>query len=155
MLEPSLKNARSNADFKKQVFSKVRPKGSSFYGINEFSRVKYLTTLRLEHSHLKAHKFRLGFVDTEDNLCSTCGVVEDTKHFFLLCRRFLRQREALRSEFLNLTNIDLNDSSKSNAIIKLLLFGESKFSFSLNTQILILSTNYISSTGRLDWAPPP
>ena len=155
LLDSNLKNATSKANFKNKIINKIRPKCQSFYGLSEFTRVKYLTTLRLDHSHLRAHKFLLGFVDTNDNKCITCRVTEDTNHFFLLCRRFIPQREALRRDLLNLINIDLADPQNELAVVKLLLFGGKAYSFSINTQILTLSTNYISSTGRLDWHPPP
>ena len=42
--------------------------------------VKLLTRLRLEFSHLKEHKYRHGFKDTLNPLC-TCGTeVETTEH---------------------------------------------------------------------------
>ena len=77
----------------------------------------------MEHSHLRAHKFRMGFVDTSNNLCLTCGQIEDSFHFFLLCRRFTPQREALRRDILNLVNIDLADLSNGDSAVQLLLFG--------------------------------
>ena len=80
-------------------------------------------------------------------------MVEDTYHFFLLCRKFNRQRDALRRDILNLIGIDLTDLSIKESVVKLLLFGGTVYNFSLNTKILIYSTNYISSTGRLDWNP--
>ena len=106
LLDNYLKNTVSEINFKQKIYNKIRPKRQSFYGLNEFTKVKYLTTLRLEHSHLRAHKFRLGFVDTQNNLCLTCGQIEDTSHFFLLCRKYTPQRDALRRDILNLTNFD-------------------------------------------------
>ena len=48
--------------------------------------VKRLTRLTLKFSHLNEHKFRYGFKDTLNNLC-TCGVeVETTEHFLLHCQ---------------------------------------------------------------------
>ena len=53
---------------------------------------KFLTSLRLNISHLKEHKFRHGFADTINSMCA-CGVnVETTGHFLLRCHFYSTQR---------------------------------------------------------------
>ena len=39
-------------------------------------RIKYLTRLRLEFSHLRWHKFKHGFLGAIDSLCSCSSAIE-------------------------------------------------------------------------------
>ena len=57
--------------------------------------VKPLTRLRFEFSHLNEHKFRHGFKDTLNLLC-TCGAeVETTEYFLLHCQLYSTHRSEL------------------------------------------------------------
>ena len=49
--------------------------------------VKLFTSLRLQFSHLNEHKFRHGFTDTINPMC-TCGTEVETTEDFLLCCQF-------------------------------------------------------------------
>ena len=45
--------------------------------------ITYLTSLRLGFSHLRYHKFKHGFLDAIDLLCSCRTVTENTVYYFL------------------------------------------------------------------------
>ena len=74
--------------------------------------------------------------------------IESVTHFFLHCQNFVNQRLDLMNElaFLetNLLNLD------ENAMTNVLLFGSKEFDCELNTKILKLSLNFISSTKRFE-----
>ena len=54
--------------------------------------VKLLTRLRLQFSHLNEYKFRHGFSDTINPMC-TCGTeIETTEYFLLRCQFYSTQR---------------------------------------------------------------
>ncbi|KAJ7156482.1 hypothetical protein C8R43DRAFT_818576, partial [Mycena crocata] len=53
-----------------------------------------LTQLRTGHVGLNAYLARFGAVDSA--LCSTCREPETVNHYLLTCRRFSRERDALR-----------------------------------------------------------
>ena len=100
-LEKDIKEANSKQIFKNRLLNKIRPKKSSYFGIRDNDKVRYLTMLRVGLSPLREHKFRHGFLDTSDPLCIVCKKKEDTEHFccsvnhilcleLFLCITFLR-----------------------------------------------------------------
>ena len=74
---------------------------------------KVLTRLRLTFSHIEEYKFRYGFPDTINHMC-TCGAdVETTEHFLLHCHFYSTQifelfnnRERAKPDFKILSDKD-------------------------------------------------
>ena len=59
------------------------------------SSIYFYFKLRPQFTHLNKHKFRLGFNDMVNPMCS-CGTdVETTEHFLLPCHCFSSQRSEL------------------------------------------------------------
>ena len=101
----------------------IRPSKRSIFNVNDPEGVKNLTRLHLRFSHLNEHKFRRGFLDTLDPLCSCSLEVEDNEHFFHRCLSF---ENAWRSLFIDISST--NSSFKnlpSHLKVELLLFGNS------------------------------
>ena len=98
--------------------------------------MKLLSRLRLQFTHLNEHKFRHGFNDTVNPMCS-CGTdVETTEHFLLRCHFFSTQRSELDQSF-----------SKSNTKEKVYLFYSSRSNSSgLNKEVSRLVIKFLKST---------
>ena len=81
-------------------------------------------------------------------LCA-CGYdIENTCHFLLHCPNFLTERNTLLNK---ITNIDSNILNQADAtIIKIFLFGNSKYSNEINLQILNASVDFILTSIRFD-----
>ena len=80
-LKACITNAKSLNVFKIFIVSEKEKK--SLFWVYDPLSVKILTSLRLEFDHLNERKFRHGFKDTLNLLC-TCGAdVETTEHFLL------------------------------------------------------------------------
>ena len=83
-LKADIRNAKSLNIFKKLIISEK--KENPLFSVYDPLGVKLLTRLRLDFSHLNEHKFRHGFKDALNPLC-TCGAeVETTEHFLLHCQ---------------------------------------------------------------------
>ena len=83
-LKACITNAKSLNIFKMFIVSEKEKK--SLFWVYDPLSVKILTRLRLEFDHLHERKFRHGFKDTLNLLC-TCGAdVETTEHFLLHCQ---------------------------------------------------------------------
>ena len=70
----------------------MKKKENSLFSVYDPLRVKLLTRLRLQFSHLNKHKFRHGFSDTINPMCACGTETETTEHFFLRCHIYSTQR---------------------------------------------------------------
>ena len=68
--------------FKSKILKFIRPAENSIFGCHNPIGVKLLTRLRLG---LREHKFKHGFQDTLNPLCSCEKEIETTFHFLLSC----------------------------------------------------------------------
>ena len=133
-LNPEIKNAKSIYKFKKSIITEKLENSS--YNIHDPIGVKLLSRLKLQFTHLNEHKFRHGFNDTVNPMCS-CGTdVETTEHFLLRCHFFSTQRSELDQSF-----------SKSNTKEKVYLFYSSRSNSSgLNKEVSRLVIKFLKST---------
>ena len=125
---------------------KGRPLPNPVYNIHNPVGLKYLTRLRLELSHLNAHKFKHSFQDCINPLCSCSLEPESNAHFFLHCRHYT----LLRADLMNdLKLVDENILRLSeNSFVQLLLFGDQKYTSVENCQILNASIKFILRSER-------
>ena len=91
-----------------------------------------ITRLKLDLSHLRQHKFKHGFQDTLNPLCSCGNDVESTEHFLLRCPKFVNERHTLLSS-LGIFNCSLLENT-SKVLTQTLLFGNASLSPSDNSQ---------------------
>ena len=77
-----------------------------------------LTRLRLSFSHLCEHKFRHGFKDTLNQVCSYSTEAETTTHYFLHCHSYNSNQATL-----SISCFIVSD----NNLISLLLYDNEKF----------------------------
>ena len=97
--------------------------------------IKHITTLRLELSLLWEHKFKYGFLDSLNPICSCGLVIETTCHFLLHCPNFRNERSVLLN---NVSTININILTSCDASIVKLLFNGDKC-LDLETDTLILN----------------
>ena len=85
--------------FKKfEYFQEIYPeiyKTNSTYNCFNNNGIKHLTRLHLGLSHLRDHKFKHGFLDSLNPICSCSFDIETTCHFLLLCPNFVNERSLL------------------------------------------------------------
>ena len=117
---------------------------NSIYNNHNPLRVKYLTRLRIEFSHLKEHKFKHNFQDSINPMCS-CNI-ETKIHFFLHCLHFNTQRQTL---FDKITTIDASILTENkDIIVNTFLFGKPNNEKSFKKAMLNGSTEFILLTKR-------
>ena len=141
-LKLSIRNSTSLNIFKGRLLKVVRPSENSVPTSHNPIGTKYLTRLRLGFSHLRYHKFKHGFVDAVNLLCSCSTAIENTVHYFLHCSNFSTARNT------SLNEIAIVDSSIINQdeikIIQTFLYVND------NKLILYGSIKYILETKRFD-----
>ena len=81
-LNLSIRNSTSLSIFKGRLLQFVRPFENSLFTCHNPIGITYLTTLKLGFSHLCYRKFKHGFLDGLDPLCSCNTVNENTVHYF-------------------------------------------------------------------------
>ena len=65
-------------------FFNINP--NPIYGIHNPIGLKYLTRLRVDLSHLRAHKYQHNVCDTTSNSCScSINMSETVEHYLLYC----------------------------------------------------------------------
>ena len=69
-LDLNICNSESLNIFKKTLFNFIRPSGSTVFNCHSSKGVKLLTRLRLCLSHLREHKFKHGFHNSLNPICS-------------------------------------------------------------------------------------
>ena len=102
-LTVEIRNAESVNIFKKSIINEKQEK--SLFKAYDPLGVKLLTRLRLQFIHFNEHKFRHGFSDTINPMCSCGTEIETTEHFFLRCHFYSTQRLKL---FESLKKVDSN-----------------------------------------------
>ena len=103
-----------------------------------------LTQLRVGLSKLNFHKFKHNFRDTLNPLCSTIDGVEDTEHYFLLCRTYDANRLDLLSS-VNVISLPHGLINLSNEeLLKIILYGHE------NAKILTATLEYIQASKRFE-----
>ena len=91
-LNDKIRNINYSDELKVTILNFIRPKGNSVFDIHDTNRIKLLSRLRLNFSHLNEHKFRHNFNDTVDPMC-ICGCEpETTLHYLLGCNLYSTQR---------------------------------------------------------------
>ena len=76
---------------KKSISKFIRPSPNSTYNCFNTKGIKHLARLRLGLSDLRDHKFKHGFLDSLNPVCS-CGFdIETTCHFLFLCPNFINE----------------------------------------------------------------
>ena len=126
----------------------IRPCPSSTYNCFNNKGIKHITRLRLGLSYVRDHKFKHGFLDFLNPICS-CGLdIETTCHYLLHCPNFTSER----STVLNfVSTINENSLTPYDAtVVKLFLYGDESLELETNTPILNASVEFILSSKIID-----
>ena len=86
--------SKSKPIFKRKILNIIRPKKSPYYGLFGFSKIRYLTMLRMELSPLNDHKYKHNFQNTHQ-FCAVCGCTENTRHYLLSCKSYQLSRTTM------------------------------------------------------------
>ena len=146
-LDSRISNLPSIVTFKCAILGFIRPNPTLNFKINRLSGFVLLTRLRLGFSHLRERKFRHGFLDIVDLICSCrTNAVENAEHCLLHCSNLSNRRIVL---FDDLRNIGINyDPLDSSTLSRMHLFGNPKFSDNVNSDIIYAVIKFIESTNR-------
>ena len=128
-----------------KICKKIR---KQFLYLSQTYRNEYFTKLRLGLYHLHYHKFKHGFLDAVDPLCSYSSVIQDTVHYFLHCPNFSTARNTFLNE-IAIVDRSIIDQDKMNVIT--FLYGNPTYSVNDNKSIIVASIKYILETKIFDW----
>ena len=147
-LSSEIQNLGSISQFKKALLNFIRPNLNPVYYILDPIGLKFLTRLRLEFSHLREHKYRHNFCDTNVPFCS-CGMLEaeTTEHFLQRCPTYSNERAVLLDRLNQI--LPANNLSKGE-LVHLLLYGNSDLSDNENMHIIQATIKFLKNTGRFD-----
>ena len=129
-----IRNLPSIAIFKRAILDFIRPNPTPYFKTNRLLGSPFLTRLMVSFSQLREHKFRHGFLDIIDSICSCrTNAVENTEYILLHCPNFANQCTVLFADLRNIgISYGLLDSS---TLSRMLLFGYPKFSDNVNSRI--------------------
>ena len=147
-LDREITDIESFSRFRTLLVKSIKPIPNSIFGVCDPLGVQLLTRLRIGLSHLREHKFRHNFNDTDVPFCLCNLEIESVSHFYLRCPNYINQRSDLMNE-LSLVDPDLLHLDQ-HSLINLLLYGKKSFSDIQNTRILEISIQYIKDTKRFD-----
>ena len=134
--------------FKKRILKFIRPSPNSVFESHNSKRIKLLSRIRLELSHLREHKFKHSFQDTLNPICICGKDIETPCHYLLACPNYDVERSTLLN---NLRQIAPNILNYNNSqITQVLLYGDTSFKNETNTNILKSTISYLLATKRFD-----
>ena len=147
-LDLNIRNSESLNVFKNSLLKFIRPSGNSVFNCHNPRGVKLLTRLRLGLSHLREHKFKHGFQDSLNPICSCGNDIETSAHFLLHCPHYSNER----STFLNtIRNISRSIFDKNHLqITETLLYGDSSLDDKSSSLILNATINFHFVTKRFE-----
>ena len=100
-LRSHLRKSENFSLFKSNILKFIRPSPNSVYNCHNARGICLITRLRLGLSNLREHKFKHGFQDTLNPLCSCGNDVVCTEHFLLHCPQFANKRRTVLSADCN------------------------------------------------------
>ena len=115
----SIRNSTSLSIFKGRLLQFVRPFENSLFTCHNPIGITYLTTLKLGFSHLCYRKFKHGFLDGLDPLCSCNTVNENTVHYFLQCLNFSTARNTFLNE-IAVVDRSITDQDEIKSILSMI-----------------------------------
>ena len=83
-LDPNLPRCDSYNIFKSYILKFIKLCSKSFFNCHNPIRIKYITRIRLDLTHLRQHKFKNSFQDKTNPICNWGNDVESAIYFFLL-----------------------------------------------------------------------
>ena len=109
--------------------------------------MKLLNRFRVGFSHLREHKFRHNFLDTDDPFCNcSSNAIETTGYFLLHCPIFASPRKELFDNLRNKGNLILPISTRY--LEQILIFGDKNFDEKTNHTVLHSVAVFLVSTKR-------
>ena len=147
-LDQNIRSSENLFIFKKKLLKFIRPSGNSVFRCHDPKRIKLLSRLRLGLSHLRERKFKHGFLDSLNPICSCGQNIETSTHFLLHCSNYSNERLT----FLNIIrNIDSNILSKNDLkVTETLLYGDSSYDNTKNTLIMNATMEFLFASKRFD-----
>ena len=109
---PHLRKYENFPVFKSNILKFIRPSPNLVYNCHNPRGICLITRLRLGLSHLRQHKFKHGFQDKLNPLCSRGNDVDFTEHFLLRCPQFVNERRTFLSTLGNFNCTLLEHTSK-------------------------------------------
>ena len=147
-LDISIRNSKSLSTFKKSILQFIGPSPSSTYNCFNKKGIKHITRLRLGLSHLCDHKFKHGFLDSLNPICSCRLDVETTCHYILHCPNFTNERSILLSIVLTINESSLTSCDAS--VVKALHNGDKSLDLETKTLILNAALDFVLSSKGFD-----
>ena len=149
-LDPSLQNSASYNVFKNSILKCIRPSRNTIFQCHNPKGIKLVTRLRFDLSYLREYKFKHGFQDTLNPLCSCGHDIETTFHYFLHCPLFHAERSTLLK---NISEINSTIFNKNESVVtRILVYGDESFKDEVNLLLLNESIDFVLSTNRFDEA---
>ena len=145
ILDPALKELNSK-QFKGKLKHLNQKVGSQLFNFKDKYGYKLLTCLRVDHSDLRAHRFRKKF-NCQNPICRCTSEDESTEHYFLRCQNFLQPRQLLLQKIGSISGLDISTMTDPD-VLSLLLYGNPKLSKEQNFLIIQASIEFIRKSKR-------
>ena len=147
-MDLNIRNSESLNVLKNSLLKFIRPSGNSVINCHNPRGVKLLTRLRLGLSHLREHKFKHGFQDSLNPICSCGNDIETLAHFLPYCTHYSNERSTFLNTIRNINKhiFDNNDLQ----ITETLLYGDSSLDDKSNTLLLNATIDFPFVTKRFD-----
>ena len=149
-LDLNIRSSENLFIFKKKLLKFIRPSGKS----HNPKGIKLLTRLRLGLSHLREHKFKHGFLDSLNPICSCGQNIETSTHFLLHCSSYSNERLTFLNIIVTFSIVTFTYSkilSKNDLkVTETLLYGDRSYDDTKNTLIMNATMEFLFTSKRFD-----
>ena len=150
-LGPNLRESESISKFKGTLLKLYRPVKKSIFNVHD-NGIKWIFQLRVGLSPLKSHKKLHKFSGYDEPLFGNCscsmGIAETTCHFLLHCPNFIVHRKILFGTINPILRSHSIPFLADESFLHLLLYGEEKFKYEENQNILKVTIKFNKNTNR-------
>ena len=145
-LDLNIRNSESLNVFKNSLLKFIRPSGNSVFNCHNLRGIKLPTSLRLGLSHLREQKFKHGFQDSLNPICSCGKDIETSAHLLLHCPHYFN--ETFLKTIRNIHRILFDNNALQ--VTETLLYGDSSLDDKSNTLTLNATINFLFVTKTFD-----
>ena len=130
--------------FKKKLLKFIRLSENSVFRCHNPKGIKLLTRLR----HLLEHKFKHGFLDSLNPICSCGQNIETSTHFFLHCSDYSNERLAFPNIIRNIDGKLLYKIYLK--VTETLLYDDSSLDYTSNTLVMNAIMEFLIGSKRFN-----
>ena len=140
-LDWKIRNSGSHPISEKSLLNIIQPCANGIFNIHNLHGIKFLTRLSLSFTHLRNHKFRHWFQNTQIHYVTVVIIPKQYRNFFSTAQVFYTPRQTLLNNIRTINEQIL--SHGEDQLIQTFLYGNPSCNLTVNRLILNEADEYL------------